>query len=424
MASFTATDVPSSSPSPPELPHPLNSPIYITPTLSLPYPILAVAPMVGQCDPAFRLLTERYSANLIYTEMYLAKEFVADEVYRSDALGTTPPFTTAPILVQFAANDPASFAKACLLTRELGYWGADLNLGCPQLRAKEGHYGSYLQEDVDLCCEILKAGVASAGADGHFAVTVKIRMQSTIEKTILYATRLKDAGAVLICLHGRQRGSVNARRDGSADMEGIAAVVAALAPFPVVSNGNVRAPEDCVENLKYTGACGVAVAEEILRNPGVFDDVRTLLEGRPVKHEETVRWRRLLLLTEYLDICKELETCGVPRDDFSEWPKGGKHGGGGGMVRAATRTAGAGKMRYSNWWSHAEVVKQHTRRILDVVGHKDLCQRSTFRKMRWLAELDKFIRRRLRLPGQEEEKEEIVDVFEDGDESLFNILEP
>ena len=356
--------------------------------------------------------------------MYLAKEFSEDPQYRSDALSSTGVTTLEKplLLVQFASNVPSEFAAACLHARNLGAWGADLNLGCPQLRAKAGHYGSYLQEDVTLCCSLLRAAHEVAGFDGKFAITVKIRLQSTLEQTLEYANRLKEAGAVMICVHGRQRGSINARRDGSADLESVKEVVDALYPFPVISNGNVQCPQDIVDNLKANPrAAGVAVAEEILRYPAIFDDALTLLAGREIFYEESDRRHRLLLLGEYLDICNEFDKNGViVREDFSEWVKTG-----GGMVRADSRP-GSTSARYSNWWPHGEVVKQHCRRIIDATGlFKDICQRSTFRKTRWLSELDTFLRKRLNIPGLEMSEEEVmVNILDDvGDEEgVINIF--
>ena len=118
------------------------------------------------------------------------------------------------------------------------------------------------------------------------------------EDTLAYATRLKEAGAVMICVHGRQRGTTDARRDGSADLESIAKMVEEFKPFPVLSNGNVRCPQDVVDNLMTTKACGVAVAEEILRNPGLFEEVECLLAGRPGQFEAPHKARRLEMLAE------------------------------------------------------------------------------------------------------------------------------
>ena len=62
-------------------------------------------------------------------------------------------------------------------------------------------------------------------------VTVKIRLQPAPGDTVRFARLLASAGASLVTVHGRQRGREDRRRDGSADLQAVAEVVAALAPL-------------------------------------------------------------------------------------------------------------------------------------------------------------------------------------------------
>ena len=57
--------------------------------------------------------------------------------------------------MQFCANDPETFRRAVEHTvRMMGPDNLpdaiDLNLGCPQVIARRGHFGSFLQEDWEL----------------------------------------------------------------------------------------------------------------------------------------------------------------------------------------------------------------------------------------------------------------------------------
>ena len=56
--------------------------------------------------------------------------------------------------LQFCANKVETFLAACRLVEDVCD-GVDLNLGCPQMVAKRGRYGSWLQDEVDLICEII-----------------------------------------------------------------------------------------------------------------------------------------------------------------------------------------------------------------------------------------------------------------------------
>ena len=60
-----------------------------------------VAPMVGASELPFRLLTRKYGAQLVYTPMMVASEFVKSEEYRTKEFQTTP--FDRPLVCHFAA---------------------------------------------------------------------------------------------------------------------------------------------------------------------------------------------------------------------------------------------------------------------------------------------------------------------------------
>lgn len=111
----------------------------------------AVGPMVGQSDAPFRSLCLQYGATVAYTEMFYSDQIVSSEQYLESKL---PPvdhklsslgYKTRPLVVQLCGHDPSTLADACRRVAESGRADAiDLNLGCPQDRAREGLFGSYL----------------------------------------------------------------------------------------------------------------------------------------------------------------------------------------------------------------------------------------------------------------------------------------
>jgi tRNA-dihydrouridine synthase len=174
----------------------------------------------------------------------------------------------------------------------------------------------------------------------------------------------------MIALHARVRGTPERRRADAADLSVVRALVDARLGVPILSNGNVRSRDDVALNLKATGADGIMSAEELLRDPSLF---------APEKRAAPA------LIGEYLNLLQE---CDMPREDRSVSGKDG----------AVTRATTEGVERYSVWWPNIEVLRQHVKRMLERGGsNKETLQRNTFRKAATIADVDRYLRGRLRL---------------------------
>lgn len=235
------------------------SPRFYEDVLGSPKHILA--PMVEQSLLAFRMLSRELGSQLCYTPMWHAGIFVRDRKYRNDAIESTS--TDRPLLFQFCANDPDTFAEACALA-EPHCDGVDLNLGCPQVIAQRGHYGAFLMEEWDVVEKMIKTACARISKP----ITAKIRVYESVEKTVEYAKMLERAGAKIITVHGRkreQKGPVT----GLANWDHIKAVKENVS-VPVFANGNIQYLRDVERCLEYTKVDGVMTAEGALNNPALF----------------------------------------------------------------------------------------------------------------------------------------------------------
>ena len=232
---------------------------------------LALAPMAGVTDRAFRQICREHGAALTVTEMVSTKALCYQDkkTPRLLALGEDE----HPAAAQVFGHEPETMAEGAKIARAVsGCDIIDINMGCPAPKIVNNGDGSALMRDPALAARVIEA-VAKAV---DVPVTVKFR-KGWDEKSVNcveFARMAEAAGAAAITIHGRTRAQ---QYSGKADWDAIRAVKQAVS-IPVFANGDVAEPADAVRILEYTGADAVMIGRGALGDPWIFERANALIE--------------------------------------------------------------------------------------------------------------------------------------------------
>lgn len=236
---------------------------------------LALAPMAGVTDAAFRELCTSLGAGLTCTELVSSKALCYQDKKSRTLLVPFP--GEHPMQAQIFGSDPVCMAEAAQIAREIS--GADIidiNMGCPVGKVVSNGDGSALMKDPEKAARIAEAVVKAAGVP----VTVKMRRgwdKGSINAVEL-AKMLEQVGVAAVAVHGRTRAQMYA---GAADWVTIRQVKQAV-KIPVMANGDIFAPQDAVKILQFTGADLAMIGRGAFGNPWLFQQALAALEGREI----------------------------------------------------------------------------------------------------------------------------------------------
>ena len=252
---------------------------------------IMLAPMAGATDYAFRKVCKGFGAEYLVSEMVCAKALCYEQKIKKSI--TASPSKTAPLAairegelpmaVQIFGSEPEFMAEAARMIAENSYRGTtsihtptaiDINMGCPVAKVVSNGEGSALLKNPKLAAEIVRA--VRGAVDIPVTVKIRIGWDKNSINAVEMAKYLEDAGASLICVHGRTREQQYAP---SADWSHIANVKRAVS-VPVIGNGDIFEPRDASKMLRETGCDGVMIGRGALGNPWIFENTINLFEGR------------------------------------------------------------------------------------------------------------------------------------------------
>ena len=245
-------------------------------------PIVALAPMDGYCDSAFRAICHTVAPDIVvFSEFYSADGLHHNPLLAKRVLTHDP--IEHPLVFQIFGNTPEIFLSAGKIIESYGAQWVDINMGCPAKKVVKCGYGSGLMVDRDRAMKIVNILAENLS----IPVTVKTRLGwNGAEELIEFGKCLEQAGASLITVHGR---TYKQEYTGSANWDPIKEL-AQNVTIPVLANWDCKNYEDWKLKTQNSKLAWFMIARGSLGNPWCF------LPGNYIPNWE----ERLAVMTKHM----------------------------------------------------------------------------------------------------------------------------
>src|SRR5262245_26571999 len=210
-------------------------------SIALEHPV-ALAPMAGMTDTAFRRLVKRQGGcGLVVTEMVSSEGIVRGIDRTLEYAEYTE--EERPVSIQIFGGDPKVMADAAQIVEGMGADVIDINMGCPVPKIAKHNAGCSLMREPEHA-----AGVVRAMA-GAVKIPVTVKMRAGWNEQEINAPRLarmvEDAGAAAVAVHGRTAAQ---SYTGYSDWQLIQQVAESIS-IPVFGSGDCTEPSHIVDRI-------------------------------------------------------------------------------------------------------------------------------------------------------------------------------
>lgn len=227
--------------------------------------ILALAPMAGVADVAFRQICKPYGVDVLYSEMASATALV----YAPEKTLELVEFTKAeqPYVVQLFGSKPEHFAQASkMITEKIRPDGIDINFGCPVKKIQKQGAGAVLMKELDKAKDCIRATIDNT----DLPVSIKTRAKVDDVGVLTFLEKIDNLDIKALMIHGRtlKQGFV-----GEIDTE---VIKKARGYFggKILANGGIDDVLEAKRVLAKTMADGLGIARGCLGRPWIFEEIK------------------------------------------------------------------------------------------------------------------------------------------------------
>jgi len=253
-------------------------------------PAMVLAPMQDVTDlPFMRVLARRSMPDWFVTEYFRVHPDSRLNTYILRSI--TENQTGRPIFAQLIGRDIAELTRTAKELVQYPIAGVDLNLGCPAPVVYRKNAGGGLlrfPEQIDAILGALRDAIPT-----QFTVKARLGFASSEEFPALLEVFKKHAIDGLT-LHGR---TVADRYQTPVQPDPVKLAVETLA-CPVIANGNIVDATTAKNYHTQTGAAGLMIGRGAIRNPWLFEQIRSTFKSDIEAPQPTFR--------DLLDYVKEL----------------------------------------------------------------------------------------------------------------------
>lgn len=232
--------------------------------VSIPRPIIALAPMAGVTDAAYRQFIKSVAPKTVVFTEFLSTDALAFGARKTLQMLSFDPALERPFIVQVFGHSPEHFLEAAKVIEDIGADGIDINMGCPAAKVVSSCHGAALIRNVELATKL----VAATKKAVKIPVSVKTRLGwNSTESLVSFCTALVEAGADALSVHGRRFCD---KFSGKAEWEPIYNLKRCVR-VPVIGNGDIATADDALK--KIGNLDGVMVGRGTFGNPWLLRDI-------------------------------------------------------------------------------------------------------------------------------------------------------